>query len=110
MNLSMKHISTFMKQLESVTFERYGYLTPSILSQKTGINQTLAKIILELACKSNHCRVVYLVRSPYGNKSKTFGPYKFKSEILYKPFDPQSFDEDDFVVTPDLIERVYKLL
>ncbi len=108
MSLSISHIKKVLKRLDQLTFKEYGYLTPSIVSQKVDVPQNIAKIILELACKSDLCRKVYLIRSPYGDHSKTFGPYNFKSEIP-KMMDPQSYDEDDFEVSPDLIEEVYKL-
>lgn len=108
MNLikKFKHLTTALK---AITPKKYTFLTPAILSKEIGVPQNQAKILLELASKSHLCRRAYIVKSPFNEGEKYFGPYTFKSEIP-KFLDHQSYDHDDeFEVKPEYIIQVYKL-
>lgn len=106
----IERIQKLIKVLDSIKPEKYGFLTPSILSQEAEISQAWAKILLEFACKSNYCKPAYIVRPPFFNGRKFFGPYKFKNEIP-ETLDYQAYEGDDeFEVKPEYIEKVYQLL
>jgi hypothetical protein len=104
----MNRIKEMIKNLKQINSDTYGYLTPALLSRKIHVSQGTAFLILELAARSNKCEPAYMVRSPFGDREKLFGPYKSLNEIP-KYIDPQTFDYDEFEVSEELIEKVYTL-
>lgn len=108
MSLLMNQMFEFLKNISSVNFGEYDFIDPRIVSSKLNISQAKSAFLLNFLLYSHKCKVCYYVQHPR-DENKKFGPYKTKFDIP-KTIDPNSYDEDDFEVTKNLIKKVYKLL
>lgn len=109
MNLFLKRISNIFsiwRKMREIKFDNLTYITPAIMSHRLGVSQSTARIMLEVAERSNDIEKVYLVRMPFGDH-RIVGTYNVRDEIP-ESIDPGTYEHNEFTVTEDLIEVAYR--